>query len=699
MAKRVSKRQIEFIKSNYQILSNKELAQVLGVDKKTVRKELKRLNLMRTKEEERTIREKKRTKETREELMTKPTPVFIRKKHLIAILLIALVGFLVYANSFQNEFVWDDESLVEKNIYVKNLRYFSKLFTTHLFQAAKKEGNFYRPIQSLTYVLDYSIWKLNPFGYHLTNTILHILVAILIYFFLRGLVTNEKIPTSQPPDSKGKLVTRHSSLVTKLSCFLTVPFLTALFFVVHPIHTEAVTYISGRADSLASIFCLLSLIFSLKYTHQRRLPFYLLSLCSFILALLSKEWAMILPFALVLTDSFFGTKREIKTKIKEYFPFFITLGIYISLRLSILNFTGETILSSKYSLYVRTLTFLKVIPSYFGLLIFPHNLHMERLVPYAHSILEPKVLFSLILLIFIVIGVTKLKRKETTFAFFWFFLTLFPQSNIIPINATMAEHFLYLPSIGFFILFALGIVKVEEWGSRYLSHRIKVMSFLLLLLLTLYGVATIKQNLYWRDGLTLYQRTLAYSPKSARLHLNLGIAYREQKQYDLAISEYQKAIQLNPDYAEAHNNLGTVYRDEDLYNQAITEYQKALQLNPDFAEAYNNLGNVYRDKGLYDQAISEYQKAIRLNPDFAEAYNNLGNVYKDKGLYDRAISEYQKAIQLNPDFAEAYNNLGVVYAKIKQYHKAREAWEEALKLDPNLKSAQENLKKLDAMGY
>ena len=160
------------------------------------------------------------------------------KKISISIVLIVLIGLAVYSNSLKGQFLWDDEGLIQYNPHIKNWGYLSKIFISNLRAGAGDSTNFYRPVQVFTYLIDYSLWKLNVIGYHMTNVLLHILVALSIYWLIQILFGD-----------------RILSL------------LTALFFVVHPIHTEAITYISGRADPLAALFILLCFIFYKKNWH------------------------------------------------------------------------------------------------------------------------------------------------------------------------------------------------------------------------------------------------------------------------------------------------------------------------------------------------------------------------------------------------------------------------------------------------
>ena len=194
----------------------------------------------------------------------------------LAVGLIIILGLIAYANSFSNPFMWDDENLIVTNPYIKNIQLVKNLFTKDL-AFGTQFSNFYRPLQSLSFELDYYLWGLNPFGFHLTNLLLHIACALVIYFLFCLIFPAAK----------------------------SIGLITALLFLVHPIQTEAVTYISGRADPQASLFMLLSIFFYIKHslkTRPKNRPYLLASVVCFILALLSKETALILPLLILLFE-------------------------------------------------------------------------------------------------------------------------------------------------------------------------------------------------------------------------------------------------------------------------------------------------------------------------------------------------------------------------------------------------------------
>jgi protein O-mannosyl-transferase len=579
----------------------------------------------------------------------------------LLIFLIICVSIIVYANSLRNEFVWDDEGLIVQNENVKSRYFLPRIFSIHLAHGINQTSNFYRPIQILSYLLDYSVWKLNPFGYHLTNLLLHTINAILVYILIYLFV-------------KDKII----SLIT------------SLIFTVHPIHTSVVSYISGRADLLAAFFVFLSLALFILYTSaiRRNILFYIGSIVGFILALLSKEISIVFPLLLVGYGLSFYNK---KNNFMVYIPYFLIGAVFIVLRLTILNFSTTNIFVSTISFSTRLIVAFKALVLYISLLILPLTLHMERSMPPIRGIFDPCLFFSLLLVcgIIMVLKWSYKQSKEIFFGIAWFLINLIPVSNlIIPLNAPLAEHWLYLPSIGFFMICSVCIVNLM--GTQNAPKRFFAV-LLLLSLIIFYSFTTIRQNLYWYNPLTLYQYTLKFSPNSARVHRNLGLYYARKGMNNEAIAEYKKSIKLDSMLSDTYYSLGNVYEKENMYDEAIKTYRKAISLNPQNSSPHHNLGLIYYKKGLVENALKEFKEAIRINPSYALAHHKIGVIYYNQNRYNEAIEEYKKSIDIDPNYAPSYDSLGVIYAQKGLYDEALQNCLTALKIDPNFADAHKNI--------
>ncbi|MCQ9206927.1 MAG: tetratricopeptide repeat protein [Omnitrophica bacterium] len=573
-----------------------------------------------------------------------------KKYTLIAIFLIVIVGFAVYANSLGGEFIWDDIAFVKDNEFIRSWDNATRLFTKDAAKSLAPGGggvkyNFFRPLQILTLMADYSLWGLNPVGYHFTNTIFHILAGLAIFW-----------------------------LITILFDDWILALFTGALFVAHPIHTEAVAFISGRADPMAFAFIILTLIFYIKSLNSKKPIFYILTLLGYVLAVLSREISVILPALLLLYH--FSFRKKIK--LAPCVPIVAVTAGYILLRSAMASrlLSGENIPSFSGALH-RIPGFFVAITAYFRMLFLPFNLHME----YGKALFkfsDPEAILGAVIFVGLLAYAFKEKNRNklASFGILWFFIALLPQSNIYPVGAYMAEHWLYLPSVGFFLLLARGL-KSLRWP--------------LIILLVFYSFLTIKQNTYWRELIPFYEKTLKYNSESPRLLNNLGVAYHNNKEYSKAVGAYKKSIEFGPTYFETHSNLGAVYHDIKEYEKAEAMYKKEIAMNPAYPKAHNNLGALYSDTGEYKKAIGAYKKSIEIRPARMEMYFNLGLAYQNAGKYKEAIRAYLKAIELNPNYPNAYHDLGVTYHKTGEYEKAIAAYKRAIKLNPNSEEMYTNL--------
>ncbi|MGD9015715.1 MAG: tetratricopeptide repeat protein, partial [Candidatus Omnitrophota bacterium] len=578
------------------------------------------------------------------------------KNHIIltSIILIITCGFLVYANSLSGEFIRDDNALIRDNPYIRSTQGVLKYFRNNIAMGSGQQWNSYRPLQMVTYYLDYYLWKLNAKGYRLTNIFLHILVALSIYWLITILFRDQLL---------------------SLLC--------SIFFVIHPIHTQAISYISGRADSLALLFMLLCFIFYIRYLRTKNVILYVLIVLTYVLALFSRENSLILPALLLLYH--FTFKKKLKSK--AYPSILLVSFIYILLRLTVLR---SLLFNISYSttLLERVPGFFVAITNYTRLMLFPFNLHAG----YGRgvfSLSEPRAILGMVISFCLL---TYAFRKRNTnnlvfFAIYWFFIGLLPQSNLYPINAYMAEHWLYLPSIGFFLILAKGI------SYLYKTKQFKIIALVFIIILSgFYAYLTTRQNrYYWREPIAFYKRNLEYAPNNFMEYNNLGLAYYQIGKIPEAITAYKQAIEIKPDFVQAYNNLASAYEDIGKREEAIALLKQAIEIMPEFVKAYYNLGAIYSAHGKNQEAIAAYKQAIKIKPDFAEAYYNLGLIYYAINKNEEAIDAYKQAIKADPRYAEAYNNLGLAYHNIGRNQAAIDSLKKAIKINSNYAQAYNNL--------
>lgn len=566
------------------------------------------------------------------------------KKQLILFLFI-IFSFTVYFNSLNNGFVLDDKDLIIENAYIRNPQLFPKIFISNIYRfSAEKQSNYYRPAQILTYALDYSIWKLKPFGYHLTNILLHAINSYLLYLMLIALFASSRLALAS-----------------------------SLLYCVCPIHLSAVAYISGRADILAGIFMLASIIKFLKWANYRGKKQYIASIIFFLLALLSRESALLLPFLIILT-SFFTPKT--KAILFSIFGFFITEILYIISRVFIFG-SLEWPQGMPVSFSFMAINALNAFEKYVILFIFPWPLYPMRVTPFINSLPIYSIILFLCLALLAIILILNDKKKIALFSFLWIVFTFMPLFKLIyffpAMGLAMAENWMYIVSMGFFIIAAYII----------LYKLAKLQKILFIFIFLFYSGLTIYNHKYWKDDLALYKHVLNFSPNNNIARVNLANIYFERKMYSAALRELEVVLAKEPMAWDALLQMGNVYLAEDKLDTAQDFYRKVLMLNPKSNQAYNNLGAIYEKKGKDKDALDSFRKALEIEPENYKSYLVLGGWFMKRNLYADAIGLYKQALNLNPDDESLYLKIGLLFAQMGRYQDALYFFEKGLSRMPN----------------
>lgn len=511
-------------------------------------------------------------------------------------ILIILISFATYFNIFGNQLFFDDEELIYKNAYVKDIKYFPRYFTTNMIAGAGKISNMYRPILITSFAIDHLIWGDNPFGYHLTSIVLHgsngVLVMILLY-----LLFGNKI----------------------------IAFFTSLLFIIHPVQSEAVSYASGRTDPLYTFFVLLSIIFFLWYlkTGFKKISFYFISILTFLFGILSKESAIIAVVLLPLSIFVYNQHKNKfhPPKLWLFLPYICLAVIYIILRLTILNFidtlnfyTGLSLIgqNAQYSQNVlaRLFTFSKVFFEYLSILFFPKDLIIARSVQIITTVWNIWTICFISIVIFSIIFLLKKKADRIyLFGLLWLLISLIPSSGLVPINNIMAEHYLYLPSTGLFLILS-GIFYRSYFILKNKIPKWFMLLFLILVAISL-SIRTIIRTFDWRDPITFYTLSLNQSPQNIPMRHNLAMAYQDKGNINHAIEEYRKIIENQDIYPNTHHNLANAYKAIGRYKEAEEEYYKALDKDSGFYFSLYGLAELYQqtgEKGKLNKVLEQLNK-------------------------------------------------------------------------------------------
>jgi tetratricopeptide (TPR) repeat protein len=570
---------------------------------------------------------------------------------------IVLLVLLAFFPALRGGFIWDDDAYVTGN---QALHDWNGLRRIWFVTAATPQ---YYPLVHTTFWLEYHLWGLNPFGFHLVNVLLHALAAILLWRVLLRL---------QLPGA----------------------WLAAAIFALHPVQVETVAWITERKNVLSAVFYFAAALTYLGFVtsadagvqNKRRSCFYLGALVLFVAALLSKTVTCSLPAALLLV-CWWKRGRLRRADILSLAPFFL-IGLRLGLMTAWLEKYHVGAQGAEWSLSFiqRCLIAGRALWFYAGKLFWPARL----VFIYPRWAVSASVwwqwLFPAAALGVVAVLWRARQRigRGPLVAVLFFAGTLGPALgfvNVYPMRFSfVADHFQYLAGVGLIALATAGMsVGIGLLGQRRVFLEPAVCATLLAVL----GVLTWRQTRMYADIETLWQTTILRNPDCSMARNNLGSAFVQQGRMDEAIAQFQNALAIKPDYAEAHNNLGIALVHKGQADNAIAQYQMALETKPDYAEARNNLGNALVQQGRMDEAIAQYQKALATKPGDAEAHNNLGNVFVQQGRMEEGIAQYQKALATRPDYANAHYNLGNAFLQQGRMEEGIAQFQEALAVNPN----------------
>ncbi len=510
---------------------------------------------------------------------------------ILAFLTIILLTTAVYLNSFSVPFQFDDVKRIV------DIRAAQVLDLGEIFQYSKNRFLLY-----LSFALNFYFGQQDVFGYHLLNLVIHIITSSLVFLLCLSVFNSPGFPY---PDLK-----KHGGILALFS---------ALIFAVHPIQTQAVTYIYQRGESMAAMFYLLALFlyakFRLRQIHgpakKGGMLLYAACLVSIVLSSLTKATSATLPAAILLYEVCFLSKdaKEFKIALRFLAPILIfTIFPLLLARFDIGESKGVAVRFSSYYVPYYYTKF-RVLASALRLIVLPINQRVEYDFALSTSLGHPISTFYSLILHLCLIGIAIIsfrRRSLVSFVIIWFYLTLIG-TTILFLDDLFFEHYLY-PTLFAFAL-ALPITSLNLAQRMRIDKRWWVA--FLIVLLAIYSVGTIRRNNVWHTEISLWEDAVKKSPYHARSNYTLGVYYFKAKRYDDALRMYRLAMQYKPDYSEAYYRLGEYYFALGDTERSIANYKKAIEIDPEFFEAHLNMGSVYLHLKRYSDAETYFNNALR----------------------------------------------------------------------------------------
>jgi len=598
-------------------------------------------------------------------------------------LALILFGTAVHIPSLTGELLWDDTQLVNDNPLIKSPVLILEAFRHYLFPDAY--AGHYRPVQTISYIFDYLFWNKDPYGYHLSNVLWHVLSGVLLYYLLRRILGSlmERSP------GKSFWIERNGSSMAA--------FLLALLWVVHPVHSAAVDYVSGRADSLAFFFACAGWLLYLRardlFPSWGRRGLFVLALLFAFFSLCSRESGALWMLIFFLFLFAFDTRPPLRAKFLVLGACLVVALFYAGLR-QLPEHHSESGTSPGWTPTMRGVLMLRALGDYGRLMVFPTQLHVER------TVFEPALernqttwqsavaiqglsiggVFVLGILLF---GAFRkgAGRRTRLFGTSWFLLAYLPISNFFDLNATVAEHWLYLPSVGFCIFLA-GVLF--DLPARYLRA---TGAFACIAVVAL-GVRSAVRSSDWADPETFFRRTFAAGGSSSRIGVNLGVIYAMRGEHAKAEAILRKVLQVFPEYPLARNNLAIALSHQGKTKEAEAMFETASNSAapekggyPRTWDAARNLARLRHQEKDDITAFSILEKALRDYPGNWELVRFQAQMIREVEGPARALPVVRNFVREHWWHAGASMTLGGLFLEEGDWSQAEAAFRQASWLD------------------
>ena len=591
-----------------------------------------------------------------------------RAQLVAAIAVIALLVLAAYHNCFRVPFVFDDGPATLENASIRKLWPFWSALSP---PAGTTVGG--RPIANLTLAINHALSGTDVWSYHAFNLLIHILGGLTLFGFVRQ--------TLLRPILSGRFGRDATPLALAI----------ALLWTLHPLQTEAVTYVVQRVESLMGLFYLLTLYCFIRSVESARpLRWQVCSVIACLSGMATKEVMVSAPLLVLLYDRAFVAGTFRKAWHQRWGLYLCLAATWVLLALLVAGTGGSRHGTAGYTGAIAPelywLTQFEAVARYLWLSMWPSPLVFDYgqvlvhgpgdVVPYAIVVVALAVLTLIALW----------RRPAVGFLGVWFFAILAPTSMVPVATQTMAEHRMYLSLAAVMSAIVVTGYAIAGGGGGRCWVPFVLLAFG-------FGVLTEQRNEVYRSELTLWGDTVARRPDNARAHCSLGFALSTiPGKLPQAVLEYEAALRINPNYSDAHNDLGVaLVGAPGRLSEAIQHFEEALRIRPDYARAHYNLGEALAQMERIPEAIHEYEVALRSQPEFYEAHSNLGVLLCRAGRIADGIQQLETALRIQPDYARAYFYLGNALVQGGRIPEAIQHYEKALRIQPNFAEASNNL--------
>lgn len=563
-----------------------------------------------------------------------------------AIIILILIVFAVFSNTLYNGFIYDDTAQVLQNRWLKDASFIPEIFSSSAWSFFDKDMvfHYYRPVMHLLYMGEYHLFGYAPWGWHLTNVLLHTFNAVMVFLIAGTLFAARR---------EGVEAKESGSPNCIISSFPLLPFTAALLYAVNPVTTEVVAWVAGVPELTFTAFYLPALYLYISSSGeagrdyprgwQLKRPAYIFSVLFFFFSLFCKETAMTLPIVLLAFD--FSRKRSFISIgfILRYLPYAVVALVYMFIRFKALGGMGALSVAHDYmSAYDFLINVPPLIAAYYYKLVIPVNLSPFYIFYPVKALGAARSLLSILFVIILIVLFLYFSRRKKL-AFFALALTFVPLLPILYIPGlslnVFADRYLYVPSIGLALLTALvaGHLLMPcgvQCARKAVTYAVTAA---LLTVFVLYSFGTIKRNAEWRDVPSLWGSAASKYPGNYFPHDQLARYFREADDLDRAIHEYNESIRLNEAMEHPHRDF--------------------------LAETYYNLGEALGEARLTGRAEEAYIEAIKMRArphTTRDSLINLAIIYANRGEVERAISALEEALRIDPNDKFARHNLDAI---------------------------------------